>query len=372
MNELEKCRQEIDSIDRDLIKLLEKRLQVVLRVAEYKKKNNSPVLHSNREQQVLDKAVENLQNKDYTPYARQFMSDLMNLSKSVQTSYIAKETIPSEKLIGFQGIEGSFSYGAAKKFFGEDARLKAYSEFEDVFKAVDSGEISAGILPIENSNSGSVGAVYDLLCNYGFYISGEQYLKVDQNLLGVKGSSLDNIKEVYSHEQGFSQCSEFLSQYKNWKLIPYHNTAVSAKLVADLNDPTIAAIASGQAAKLYGLEVLEGPINTSSENTTRFIIISKQFKYENADKISIVCSLDDRAGTLYNLLSYFAYHNINMVKIESRPMHNKNWKYLFYVDFEGDFTSEKVKTALELIEKGSEFFRILGAYKSEVREETNA
>ena len=146
---------------------------------------------------------------------------------------------------------------------------------------------------------------------------------------------------------------------------------MSAKLVADLSDPTVAAIASSQAAKLYGLEVLEGPINTSSENTTRFIVISKQFEYNNADKISIVCSLDDRAGTLYNLLSYFAYHNINMVKIESRPMHNKNWKYLFYVDFEGDFASEKVKTALELIEKGSEFFRILGAYKSEVREETN-
>ena len=372
MNDLERYRQQIDSIDKELIELFEKRLDVVLKVAEYKKANNSPVLHSNREKQVLDKAVDNLQNKDYAPFAKQFMTDVMNVSKSLQSSYIAKEAQVSADTIGFQGIEGSFSYGAAKKFFGDNACLKAYPEFEDVFKALDSGEISAGILPIENSNSGSVGAVYDLLCKYGFYISAEQYLKVDQNLLGVKGCSLDTIKEVYSHEQGFSQCSEFLAQHKDWKLIPYHNTAVSAKLVSDLNDPTVAAIASSQAAKLYGLEVLEGPINTSSENTTRFIIISKQFKYDNADKISIVCSLDDRAGTLYNLLSYFAYHNINMVKIESRPMHNKNWKYLFYVDFEGDFASEKVKTALELIEKGSEFFRILGAYKSEVREEINA
>ena len=372
MNELDKYRQEIDSIDEELIELFEKRLNVVLKVAEYKNNNNSPVLHTAREQQVLNKAVDNLQNKDFAPYARDFMTDLMTVSKSLQSSYIATKTAPSTKIVGFQGIEGSFSYGAAKRFFGEDAQLTAFAEFEDVFKALDKGEITAGILPIENSNSGSVGAVYDLLCNYGFYISAEQYLRVDQNLLGIKGASLDTIKEVYSHEQGFSQCSEFLSQHKDWKLIPYHNTAVSAKLVADLINPSVAAIASKQAAELYNLEVIEGPINTSSDNTTRFIIISKHFEYENADKISIVCSLDDRAGTLYNLLSYFAYHNINMVKIESRPMHNKKWKYLFYVDFEGDFTSEKVKTALELIEKGSEFFRILGAYKSDVREDTNA
>ncbi len=372
MNELDKYRKEIDSIDKELIGLFERRLAVVLKVAEYKKNNNTPIIHTAREQEVLDRTVDNLTNKDYAPFARQFMTDLMNVSKSLQSSYIATKTSPSSKLVGFQGIEGSFSYGAAKMFFGEEASLKAFAEFEDVFKALDNGEITAGILPIENSNSGSVGAVYDLLCNYGFYISAEQYLKVDQNLLGVKGTSLDTIKEVYSHEQGFSQCSEFLSVHKDWKLVPYHNTAVSAKLVADLKDTSVAAIASKQAAELYNLEIIQDSINTSSDNTTRFIIISKHFEYENADKISIVCSLDDRAGTLYNLLSYFAYHNINMVKIESRPMHNKKWKYLFYVDFEGDFASEKVKTALELIEKGSDFFRILGAYKSDVGENVNA
>ena len=372
MNELDKYRKEIDSIDKELIGLFERRLNVVLKVAEYKKNNNTPILHTSREQEVLDRTVDNLTNKDYAPFARQFMTDLMNVSKSLQSSYIATKTLPSSKLVGFQGIEGSFSYGAAKMFFGEEASLKAFAEFEDVFKALDNGEITAGILPIENSNSGSVGAVYDLLCNYGFYISAEQYLKVDQNLLGVKGTSLDTIKEVYSHEQGFSQCSEFLSAHKDWKLVPYHNTAVSAQLVADLKDTSVAAIASKQAAELYNLEIIQDSINTSSDNTTRFIIISKHFEYENADKISIVCSLDDRAGTLYNLLSYFAYHNINMVKIESRPMHNKKWKYLFYVDFEGDFASEKVKTALELIEKGSDFFRILGAYKSDVGENVNA
>lgn len=371
MNDLDRYRQEIDSIDDKLVELFEKRMNVSIKVAQYKKNNSSPVLHSDREQQVIDRAVNNLSNKDFAVYTQKFMCDLMSVSKELQNDYIASETDNTIK-VGYQGIEGSFSHQAAKKYFGKSVNLSAYSEFEDVFTALDKGEITAGILPIENSNSGSVGQVYDLLCKYGFYICGEQFLRVNQFLLGNDGCSLNTIKEVYSHAQGISQCSKFLSKYPHWKLIPYSNTAVSAKLVADKQDPTIAAIASEDAAELYSLKVLEGPINNNPDNTTRFIVISKHFNYENANKISIVCSLDDKAGTLYNLLSYFAYHNINMVKIESRPMSGHKWKYFLYVDFEGDFESEQIKLALQLIEKSSGFFKILGAYKADGGESANA
>lgn len=224
-------------------------------------------------------------------------------------------------------------------------------------------------LPIENSSTGAISQVYDLLYKYGFYIVGEECIKINQHLIGKQGTSLDKIKEVYSHPQGFEQSSEFLKNYSSWKLIPFHSTADSVKLVSDLNDESKAAIASKRAAKIYDLEVIKENINNQSENSTRFIVISKNLETDSScNKVSVVFSLEHKAGTLYKLLSHFAENDINMMKIESRPMEKGAWKYFLYVDFEGNLESEKVGKALKLIEQNSSYFKLLGAYEKKINE----
>ena len=181
--------------------------------------------------------------------------------------------------------------------------------------------------------------------------------------MGIEGTNLDDIEEIYSHPQGFEQSRGFLSRYNNIKLIPYHNTAISAKLVSDLKDKKKAAIGSKRAAKIYGLSILKENINDKKDNHTKFIIIGKELKYDNdSNKISVVFSLEDKAGTLYKLLRHFAENNINMIKIESRPNKHESWNYLLYVDFEGNLNDTLVKNALELIEKNSGYFKIIGNY----------
>ncbi len=269
-----------------------------------------------------------------------------------------------DKNIGFYGSQGSFTEEAMIKYFGEDKNSKSYEEFEDIFLAIKNDEISYGILPIENSSTGAISNVYDLLYKYGFFINGEVCIKINQNLIGVEGSNLSGIKEIYSHTQGFEQSSDFLKKYNEWKLIPFHSTASSAKLIKELEDKSKAAIGSKRVANIYNLEVIKENINNQTENFTRFIIISKQLEEnKNFNKISVVFSLEDKAGTLYKLLRHFAENNINMIKIESRPMKNGPWNYFLYVDFEGDLSSEKVKKSLYLIEQSSAYFKLLGAYE---------
>ena len=246
--------------------------------------------------------------------------------------------------IGYQGVKGSFSEEAMIKYFGESHTTIDYEEFEDVFVALKNNEIDYGILPIENSCTGAITTVYDLLVKYGLYIVGEECIKIDQNLIGVKGSKLEDIKEIYSHPQGFEQSSEFLSKQNNLKLIPFHNTAISAKYISELNDKSKAAIASLRAAKIYGLDVIEKEINDKDNNHTKFIIVGRKLESsKECNKITVVFSLDDKAGTLYNLLRHFAENNINMIKIESRPSKDQPWQYLLYVDFEGNIENEDVK-----------------------------
>ena len=266
--------------------------------------------------------------------------------------------------IGYQGVKGSFSEEAMIKYFGENHENNNYEEFEDVFSALKNDEIDYGILPIENSYTGAITSVYDLLVKYGLYIVGEECIKIDQNLIGIKGTKINDIKEVYSHPQGFEQSKEFLSNYSNLKLIPFHNTAISAKYISELNDKSKAAIASLRAAKIYDLDIIQKEINDKDDNHTKFIIVGRKLESsKDCNKITVVFSLDDKSGTLYNLLRHFAENNINMIKIESRPSKNEPWQYLLYVDFEGNIENEDVKKAIRLIEENSEYFKLLGSYK---------
>lgn len=375
MADLSDYRREIDQLDKELVSLFERRMNVVKKVAQFKKENNLEVFHKDRENIVFEKAIACLKDKSYTDEVIKFMNATMEIGKHVQKRIInndknfseleiKREEADSTKKIGYAGVSGSFTEDAAIKFFGEDSDRTSYEDFEDVCIALKNREVEYGVLPIENSSTGAISETYDLLRKYGFFIIGEECIQIEHNLVGVEGAKLSDIKEIYSHAQGIKQCSEFLKENRKWMLIPFHNTAVSAKHVKELNDKSKAAIASKNAAKIYGLSIIEEAINNQKDNYTRFVVVARETMVSKyADKVSVVFSLEDEAGTLYRLLSHFAENNINMIKIESRPMKSESWKYFLYVDFEGDIESEEVKNAIRLIEKNSAYFKLLGAYK---------
>jgi len=376
--DLNELRDQINEIDSSLAQLFEKRMEIVARVAQYKIKNNIPVLNSEREAQVIKKTLENLKNKSLSKEMEEFFVDIMGISRELQSKYINenKEKSAVDKKtwrtgtgkevlkIGFQGIKGSFSEEALFNHFGEAANTLAFKRFEDVFIAISEGSVDYGILPIENSSTGSVNEVYDLLRKYGCYINGEIVIKVKQNLLGIKGASIDDIKEVYSHEQGFQQSAKFFQDYPNWKLIPYHNTALSAKLVSEAGDKSKAAVASDRAASMYGLDILKENLNFNSNNYTRFVIVGKNIELDEClDKISVVLTVKHTVGSLCDVLKLFSEKGLNLMKIESRPIMNKSWEYFFHIDFEGNLKDPKVNNIVEDIKIRTTYFKILGNYK---------
>ncbi|MER0279233.1 prephenate dehydratase [Clostridioides difficile] len=397
MEDLTRYRNEIDDIDKELIQLFEKRMNTVLEIAKHKMKNNTTIFQKDREEKVLSKAVDNLDNKGYSQETIQFFNSIMEISRGLQKRIMDDDkeeksecnlNSSNEKfdlsninkyktlkyeinkkniLVGFPGISGSFTEEALNKFFKKKISKKQFKEFEDVFVALKNKEIDYGIIPIENSSTGAISETYDLLRKYGFYIVGEECIKIDQNLIGIKGTKLEDIKEIYSHPQGIGQSSEFLKQNSNWKLIPFNNTATSAELVKRLQDKTKAAIASKKAANIYELEIISPCINDITNNYTRFVVISNQIHIdEESNKMSIVFSVEHEAGKLYKVLGYFAENNINMTKIESRPMKDASWRYFFYIDFECSIYNPKVYNLLELIEHNTAYFKFIGVYKNKI------
>lgn len=366
MSELDGYRNQIDEIDSQLVSLFEQRMDIAQKVVEYKIKNNLPIYNGTREKQVIEKNINKLKNKQYAALTERYFESLMEISRELQNKVMYGENIRkvSPSIVGFQGVRGSFSEEALIKFFGSSNGAKSYEEFDDVFVAMKNKEIDYAILPIENSCTGPITRVYDLLNEYDFYIVGEECIRIEQHLVGIKDSKIENIEEIYSHPQGFEQSNNFLKKYSHFKLIPFHNTAISAKMVCDLNDKSKAAIASKRAADIYGLEIIQEEINDKKDNYTKFIIIGRGLEVsKDADKMSVVFSLEDEAGTLYGLLKYFADKHINLIKIESRPNQNASWKYMLYIDFEGNLRNNEVKNALDLIKDQSKYFKILGCYE---------
>ena len=371
MDKLEELRNQIDVIDKDIVSLFEKRMAVVLGVAEYKKEHKTNVLQTSREEQVLNKAVDNLRNKDYSDAVRQLMIEIMGLSKDLQRKKVdapsllqdyQRKPLDIKAKKGYYGDRGSNSEKAMIDFFGDDDGY-SFQTFEEVFKALKDGKIEYGVLPIENSSTGAITEVYDLLRKYDFFIVGEQWVGINHCLLGVEGSDIEDIKEIYSHPQAITQSDGFLAS-RDWKIIPYKSTASSAKLVAETNNKSMAAIASERNAQLYGLKVLKSGIQSQYCNYTRFIVISKYLlDSDESDKTSIVFALNSTPGALFNALKYFAKNNINLINIESRPVENSPESYYFYTDLEFPCNSPKLVEALEYVKEVSDFFEIVGEYK---------
>lgn len=372
MKNLDQIRQEIDSIDKQLIELFKQRMDCAKAVGEYKKANSIPVLNQSRENQVLDK-VENM-GGEYGTFARLLYSNIMELSRALQHTIMGSGKALREKIlkaspqmetenirVAYQGIKGANGHEAVLRLFPKGIPTD-YKTFGDVFDAVDKGEVSYGVLPVENSNAGSVSSVYDLILKHRFCIVGALDLPIDYCLGGLKQSELSDIEKVWSHPQSLSQCSNYIAKH-NFDSTPCSNTAVAARDVAKEKRLNVAAICSYKAAEEYGLKVLDNHLQDSKGNTTRFIVISKKLYIpEKADKISLCFGLPHVTGSLYSVLCRFNSLGLNLTKIESRPILSDSFEYLFYLDFTGNVRSENVLNLLCALSEELPDFSFFGNY----------
>lgn len=376
VQDLSITRKEIDAVDQEIVRLLEKRMDLALEVAKYKMSTGKPIYDRQRELEKLEKLGSLASTEFNSKGVQELFLQIMSVSRRYQYQVIGDPDNEIgkkfSKVDGFQyskdtkavyaGVPGAFAQQALVAYFGEDVAMESADSFSEVADMVAKGKADYGVLPIENSSAGFVNGIYDLLERYQLNIVGEQKIQINQCLLGLPGTDMEKITTVFSHPQGLMQSKEYLEQ-TDWKQVSMSNTALAAKKVHDDNDPTQVAIASERAASLYGLEVLNPQLNRSDLNTTRFVIVSNQRVYEkNANKISISFSLPHECGTLYNILAHFIFNDINMTSIESVPMSNRQWEYCFFIDFEGSLDDSQVKNALKGIEAETEDFKILGAF----------
>lgn len=370
--DLTALRKQIDRLDTILTDTLEKRMDTVRQIAAYKDAHGLGVLDREREQKVIARAAEKLHDRSYAPHLQKVMETVVEASRDLQVELLvrsmkmrAREGEPV--CVGYQGVKGSFSHQALQDYFADTPTVEMnFVHFEDVVQAVKNGEVKYGVLPIENSSTGGITEVYDLMRKYDCHIVGEKIIKVDQNLMALPGASIEGLREVYSHPQGLEQTRDFFKRYPGIELIPFFNTARSAQMVRESKDPTRGAVASRQAAKLYGLEILAENINFNAANRTRFIIIAAQPENRpDADKITLVIAAKHQPGSLYNVLGNFYKCGLNLVNLESRPMDGKSWEYFFHIDLTGNLGDPKVKEGLQEAARNSTFCVVLGNYVSD-------
>jgi chorismate mutase/prephenate dehydratase len=365
--DLTELRREIDEIDKELTELLEKRMAVAEKVALYKLRSGKPVLDSGREKEVLEKASGAVQSERYKPYILDILSAVMAESRSMQEMLMDVPNAMGEQkaaggAVAYCGIPGSYAEEAAICYFGGEARLLEQNTFEDVVKSVLTGQAAYGLLPVENSSSGAVAQVEDILYQNDVFITGEWILPVKQHLLGVSGAAEADIRTVTSHPQGIEQCQRYIAEH-GFAVRLSGNTAFAARDVAKEGDRSVAAIASERAAAIYNLDILKRNIQTSVDNYTRFVVIENALK-EEGDKISIVSVIPHKAGSLYTLLSVFAGHGLNLLKLLARPIAESAWHYRFHFDVSGSLRDENVRAAIEEAKKLCDSFKITGCYKA--------
>lgn len=374
--DLSELRSQIDDIDDQIVRLYEQRMEVCQEVAEYKIGSGKKVFDKAREEEKINK-VKTLTHNDFNRHGiEELFEQIMSMSRKLQYQMLAEngsigklpfigvDKLDTEKArIVFQGAEGSYSQAAMQQFFGEHINSYHVDTFRDAMGAIEEGSADFAVLPIENSTAGIVSEIYDLLVEFENYIVGEQIIPIEHCLMGVPGTKISDLKTVYSHPQSLMQSARYLQDHPDWRQVSLKNNAFAAKKVAQDQDRTQAAIASAYAAKVYGLEVLDQGINDSNSNSTRFIIVSNQKVFrKDAGKISICLEIPHRSGSLYHILSHFIYNNLNMTKIESRPIEDRNWEYRFFIDFEGNLSQSAVMNALRGLREETRNMKILGNY----------
>ncbi|MBQ7817671.1 MAG: bifunctional chorismate mutase/prephenate dehydratase [Oscillospiraceae bacterium] len=378
---MQDMRNEIDVIDDQLVKLFAQRMDVAARIADYKKAENLPIFVPAREREKLADVAEKA-GPEMANYTRVLYSMLFELSRSYQSKRtdtisplydeITKainntpKLFPQAPMVACQGVEGAYSQIACEKIF-KSPFIMYFKNFEGVFNAIDKGLCQYGILPIENSTAGSVKKVYDLMIRHSFSIVRSFRLKIDHNLLALPGAKLENIHEVYSHEQAINQCSEFLQNLTGIKIIPVENTAVAAEMVAKSGRTDVAAISSRSCAELYGLKALATAIQDKGNNYTRFICISKNMEiFPGSDKTSIMMVLHHRPGALYRVMARLYTLGINVTKLESRPLPDRDFEFMFYFDLDTSIYSEEFVQLMCELDDLCEEFKYLGSYSEVV------
>ena len=377
--DLADIRNRIDSVDAKIVELYKERIDILKDVAEYKKANSKPVLDVAREEEKISNLKSRVEGDFYKKAVEELYGQILSTSRLYQYSIIDSEekigafgfkmqdelpkTVEKTAKVVYQGIDGAYSNIVAKQFFKDKAALYNVESFEEAVREVLEERADYALLPIVNSSAGPVWEVYDLLRENQVYIVAEHEYNVEHALMSVEGSTLSDIKSVCSHIQALTQCKEYLAEHKDWQKIEMVNTALAAKKVKDDNDVTQAAIAAKEAAKIYGLKILKEQVNKFKHNTTRFVVVSKAKLYlKSANKLSISFELKHKPGTLYKILAAFLFNDVNMLKIESRPIPERVWQYRFFLDMEGSLHDSNIKDAIYFIEQNTNEFRILGNY----------
>ena len=375
--DLNKYREQIDRVDDELLRLFAERMDLSAQIAAYKKENGLPVLDASRERQKLNSIAEK-SPEGLSEYAVSLYSLIFELSRSCQNRLLGASTalteqiqaaiehtpklFPSNVTVACQGVEGAYAQLACDKLF-KMPNIFYFSSFNAVFSAIENGLCQYGVIPVENSTAGSVNAVYDLMHKHHFSIVRSVRLKVDHNLLVKPGTNLDEIREIYSHEQAISQCASFLHSLSGVKVVPCENTAVAAKMVAESDRRDVAALSSRECMHLYGLQCLKESVQDQGNNHTRFICISKGLEiYPGADRTSLMMVLPHQPGSLYKVLSRFYALGLNLNKLESRPIPERNFEFMFYFDLETSVYSPAFIQLMGELQTICEDFSYLGSY----------
>ena len=360
MTELEKAREIINKTDKEMAQLFEQRMDAAVMVANYKKEHGLPVDDFTREAQIIKRNSELVKNESYRSYYVNFLQDVIGLSKKLQHRLL------DGMRVAYSGVEGAFANIAAERIF-PDATAVAHRDFKAAYDAVVNGECDCALLPVENSHNGDVSQVLDLAFFGPLFVTGIYEIDIIQNLLAVKGTTLADIKQVISHPQALGQCAAFIRKH-GFEAIEEVNTAVAAKKVANSGRHDIAAIGSEEAAKKFGLEKIEGHINESGSNTTRFAVFTRADKtHTSIDRHFIMLfTVKNAAGSLGRAVSVIGEHGFNLRALKSRPTKELIWDYYFYVEGEGDINSEQGKAMLKELKKCCNHLKILGSFEKEI------
>ncbi len=381
MSELEDLRKRIDDVDAGMTALFAQRMELAAEVADYKRANALPVLDKARERAKLASVAEQVP-PELHDQVQVLYSLVMDMSKAAERRRLGADgtlealisdasgrtpaLFPQDAFVACQGVEGAYSQIAADKLFRHPS-ISFFDTFEGVFRAVDEGFSSYGVLPVENSTAGTVNQVYDLMMRHDFHIVRTVRLKVDHSLLAKRGTGLADARDVYSHEQAIEQCSAFLDAHPEMRVHVVENTAVAAKMVSESGRADVAALSSRTCAELYGLETLERSVQDTGNNYTRFACISKGLEiYPGADRTSLMMIVSHEPGSLYKVLARFYALDINLVKLESRPLPDRDFEFMFYFDLECPVAAPAFRDLVVSLGEVCEEFRYLGSYSEQV------
>ena len=376
-DKLKELRNEADILDEKIVDLFKERMDLVTRMAKYRAENRLPFARDQREREIL-KRVSDRAGEEYEGYARLVYNTIFDVDHSAQANVLAQRSnlverisrsvdetpklFPKRATVACQGVAGAYSHAAAERLF-QLPDIQFYNSFDDVFAAVENGDVEYGVLPIENSSYGSVVSIYNLMQHYNFYIVKSLRLRINHQLLAKPGTKLSDIKEIYSHEQAIGQCDPFLSSLKGVKVTKVANTALAAQMVAESDRDDVAAISSRECADLYGLDILKNHIQVTDNNYTRFICISKKLEiYPGANRISLILTLPHVPCSLYHMVAKFAAIDVNLTKLESRPIPGSDFEFLFYFDLDASVYQEDLLYLLSELEASPETFVFLGCY----------